>query len=89
MFFDVSGWQCVVVGSIYNRVFALGYDAFLAWGEDAGMQTLRRDVLAEAAGWVLEIGAGTGLNAAFFPADVERITRSYLWRFSGIATPYS
>jgi ubiquinone/menaquinone biosynthesis C-methylase UbiE len=64
------------VVSIYSRVFALGYDAFLAWGERAGMQTLRRDVLAEATGWVLEIGAGTGLNATLFPADVERITLS-------------
>ena len=64
------------MGSIYSRVFALGYDSFLAWGERAGMQTLRREVLAEATGWVLEIGAGTGLNATLFPADVERITLS-------------
>ena len=73
---DLRGWHCVVVGSIYSRVFALGYDSFLAWGERAGMQTLRRDVLAGATGWVLEIGAGTGLNATLFPADVERITLS-------------
>jgi hypothetical protein len=65
-----------VVGSTYSRLFALSYDSFLAWGERAGMQTLRRDALAEATGSVLEIGAGTGLNAALFPADVERITLS-------------
>jgi ubiquinone/menaquinone biosynthesis C-methylase UbiE len=73
---DVGVWHCVVVGSIYSRLFALGYDSFLAWGERAGMQTLRRDLLAEATGSVLEIGAGTGLNATFFSADAERITLS-------------
>ena len=76
LFSDVRGWHSVVVGSIYSRLFALGYDSFLAWGERAGMQTLRRNALAEATGSVLEIGAGTGLNAALFPADVERITLS-------------
>ena len=76
LFYDVGGWHSVVVGSIYSRLFALSYDLFLAWGERAGMQTLRRDALAEATGSVLEIGAGTGLNAAFFPADVERVTLS-------------
>jgi len=54
------------VGSIYSRVLALGYDAFLAWGEDAGMQTLRRNALAEATGWVLEIGVGSGLNLPYY-----------------------
>ena len=76
LFYDVGGWHSVVVGSIYSRLFALSYDLFLAWGERAGMQTLRRDALAEATGSVLEIGAGTGLNAAFSPADVERVTLS-------------
>ena len=64
------------MGSLYSRLFALGYDSFLAWGERAGMQALRRDALAEAAGSVLEIGAGTGLNGSLYPADVERITFS-------------
>jgi hypothetical protein len=76
LFSDVRGWHSVVVGSIYSRLFALSYDSFLAWGERSGMQTLRRSALAEATGSVLEIGAGTGLNAALFPADVERITLS-------------
>ena len=74
--FDIAGWDPVRVGSIYSRVFALGYDSFLAWGERAGMQALRQNALAEATGWVIEIGAGTGLNAPLFPLDVERITLS-------------
>ena len=56
-----------MVGSIYSRLFALSYDSFLAWGERAGMQTLRRSALAEATGSVLEIGAGTGLQRRAFP----------------------
>ena len=64
------------MGSIYSRLFALGYDSVLGWGERAGMRALRRDALAEAAGSVLEIGAGTGLNASLYPADVESITFS-------------
>lgn len=64
------------MGPIYSRLFARGYDSFLAWGERSGMHALRRKVLAEATGWVVEIGAGTGLNAALFPAGVERITLS-------------
>jgi ubiquinone/menaquinone biosynthesis C-methylase UbiE len=76
LFSDVRGWHPVVMGSIYSRLFALCYDSFLAWGERAGMQTLRQKALAEATGFVLEIGAGTGLNAALLPADVERISLS-------------
>ena len=73
---DIVDWHSVVVGSIYGRLFALGYDSFLAWGERAGMQALRRDVLVEARGAVLEIGVGTGLNAALFPVDVDRVILS-------------
>jgi ubiquinone/menaquinone biosynthesis C-methylase UbiE len=34
----------------------------------------RRELLAEAAGDVLEIGFGTGLNLPHYPADVRRLT---------------
>lgn len=76
MFSDARGCQSCVVRSLHRRLFALSYDPFLAWGERAGMQLLRRDVLADATGSVLEIGAGTGLNAAFYPPGVERVTMS-------------
>ena len=36
------------------------------------MAALRRELLAEARGAVLEIGAGTGLNLPHYPADLER-----------------
>ena len=38
-----------------------------------GMNPLRADVLAPAAGDVLEIGFGTGLNLAHYPARVRRV----------------
>lgn len=58
------------MGSPYERVFASAYDAFLAGGERAGMRELRREVLADVEGPVLEIGAGTGLNLPLYPAGV-------------------
>jgi ubiquinone/menaquinone biosynthesis C-methylase UbiE len=46
------------------------YDAFLALGERRGMAARRAALLAQAEGRVLEIGAGTGLNLAHYPASV-------------------
>src|SRR5581483_7420699 len=43
------------------------YDPFLAVGELRGLRQRRRDLLASARGHVLEIGAGTGLNAHHYP----------------------
>jgi SAM-dependent methyltransferase len=56
-----------------NQVFALGYDPFLAWGERAGLRARRRELLAGATGSVVEIGAGSGLNAPLYPASVDRV----------------
>jgi ubiquinone/menaquinone biosynthesis C-methylase UbiE len=40
---------------------------------NAGLDGLRKEALAGARGRVLEIGFGTGLNAAHYPRDVERV----------------
>lgn len=53
------------------RVMALLYDPFLWWGEIAGMRRRRRALVSAARGRVLEIGAGTGLNIPYYPADVD------------------
>jgi ubiquinone/menaquinone biosynthesis C-methylase UbiE len=45
---------------------ASGYDIALAPLELAGLSRLRRRVIAEACGAVLEIGAGTGVNFAHY-----------------------
>jgi SAM-dependent methyltransferase len=53
------------------RMFAALYDRSLAATEDAGLRDLRRTVLAQAQGRVLEIGAGTGVNVDLYPPGTE------------------
>lgn len=60
--------------SVYGSVFTKIYDPFLALGERAGMRELRRSVVADATGAVLEIGAGTGLNLPLYPPSVKDLT---------------
>jgi ubiquinone/menaquinone biosynthesis C-methylase UbiE len=60
--------------SIYGELFARIYDPVLARGERAGMRALRAELLAQARGDVLEIGAGTGLNMPHYPASVSTLT---------------
>lgn len=42
------------------------YDRFTRKGEEAGVSAMRKSLLADAAGRVLEIGGGTGLNLQFY-----------------------
>jgi ubiquinone/menaquinone biosynthesis C-methylase UbiE len=60
----------------WGRVFAWGYDWFMGQAERAGLHDMRRELLAEARGRCLEIGAGTGLNLDLWPADVEELVLS-------------
>lgn len=62
------------VVSLYGPVFTAIYDPLLAWGERSGMHELRRTVLADATGHVLELGAGTGLNLDAYPPSVASLT---------------
>ena len=55
------------------RIFALVYDPFLWLGEIAGLRRRRRALLRNARGRVVEIGAGTGLNAALYPDDIAEL----------------
>jgi ubiquinone/menaquinone biosynthesis C-methylase UbiE len=57
----------------WGRIFAAVYDRALAASEDAGLRMQRAEVLAEASGRVLEIGAGTGLNLEHYPAQVDEL----------------
>jgi ubiquinone/menaquinone biosynthesis C-methylase UbiE len=58
----------------YNRhMIAFVYDTFLALGERRGMGSHRRELLSGVRGRVLELGAGTGLNLPYYPADVELV----------------
>ena len=49
------------------------YDRVMAQAEVACLRDWRRELLAGLQGSVLEIGAGTGANLAFYPAAVQRI----------------
>lgn len=46
--------------------FAPCYDAFMRRSEDACVRGWRRELLADARGEVLDLGAGTGANLTFF-----------------------
>jgi len=60
--------------SIGGWLFAAVYDRFTASAEAAGLSKRREELLAGAAGRVLEIGAGTGANLAFYPDAVRTLT---------------
>lgn len=56
-----------------SRFTAALYDPFLWLGERLGMAARRQQLLAEASGAVLEIGAGTGLNLRHYPTGLEEL----------------
>jgi SAM-dependent methyltransferase len=66
------------VGRIYDatwgRAFSALYDRGFKASEEAGLRDLRRDLLAQARGRVLEVGAGTGLNLELYPERIEDLT---------------
>jgi ubiquinone/menaquinone biosynthesis C-methylase UbiE len=59
--------------SLWDRLGAWIYDPFLWLGERRGMARRRHDLLADAEGRVLEIGAGTGLNLRHYGVPVEAL----------------
>jgi ubiquinone/menaquinone biosynthesis C-methylase UbiE len=56
-----------------HPVFAWCYDRMSRAEERAGMGEHRRELLANATGRVVEIGAGTGLNFPHYPAAVSEV----------------
>lgn len=57
----------------WGRLFAAMYDRMLAETEEAGMRANRAELLAEAEGRTLELGAGTGLNLEHYPDAVTEL----------------
>jgi ubiquinone/menaquinone biosynthesis C-methylase UbiE len=60
--------------SIRESLFAMIYDRQSAKAEEAGLRAMRQRLLADAAGQVLEIGAGTGSNLTCYGPKVESLT---------------
>lgn len=56
-----------------RRLFAALYDTVGKGSEEAGMREERRQLLAEAQGATIEVGAGTGLNVQHYPDAVTRL----------------
>ena len=60
--------------SIRGRFFAATYDRQMAKTEAAGLRAHRENVLASAAGDVIEIGGGTGTNLSIYGPAVRSLT---------------
>lgn len=58
---------------IESRLSPALYNPFLWLAERLGMAARRRELLADAHGAVLEIGAGTGLNLPHYPANLDQL----------------
>jgi SAM-dependent methyltransferase len=56
-----------------HKVFASWYPSRAEAMDRAGFADYRRRLLAGLSGRVLELGAGSGLNFAHYPAEVERV----------------
>lgn len=59
--------------SIDNPLFARLYARVLARNEPAEMRDARTDLLSGLRGRVVEVGAGSGANFAFYPATVDEV----------------
>lgn len=61
------------MGRIYDNtwgwMFSALYDRAFEASEEAGLREMRRELLAQARGRVLELGAGTGLNLELYPHE--------------------
>jgi ubiquinone/menaquinone biosynthesis C-methylase UbiE len=59
--------------SIWGRIFAAGYDHFMAGPEKATLQAHRGKLIPQAEGRVLEIGGGTGINLPYYGDGVDEL----------------
>ena len=57
-----------------ERLMAARFDQFTARREQQGFGALRRRLLQQAHGQVLDVGAGTAANLPNYPAGVEHLT---------------
>jgi ubiquinone/menaquinone biosynthesis C-methylase UbiE len=60
--------------SLRDSFFAMTYDRQIARAEEAGLRDMRKRLLADAKGRVIEIGSGTGANLPWYGPEVESLT---------------
>src|SRR3954451_24012863 len=60
--------------SLWDRIFAAGYDTVMKGAEKSTFGAHRRALLGQLSGRVVEIGGGTGANLPFYPPAVEEVT---------------
>jgi hypothetical protein len=58
---------------VFSWFYAATYDLLNGPAERAGLRQQRHDLLAQATGATIEIGAGTGLNLPHYPPAVIRL----------------
>jgi ubiquinone/menaquinone biosynthesis C-methylase UbiE len=59
--------------SLWGRIFAAGYDTFVASMERNFLGAVRKEMLAGATGRVVEIGSGTGVNLQHYPRTIDEL----------------
>lgn len=57
----------------WGRGFSALYDRGLSRTEAAGLREMRRELLAQASGRTIELGAGTGANLGLYPSAVSEL----------------
>jgi ubiquinone/menaquinone biosynthesis C-methylase UbiE len=62
-----------VLKRLFSWCYAATYDLFNGPAERAGLREQRQDLLTQATGVTIEIGAGTGLNLQHYPPAVTRL----------------
>jgi ubiquinone/menaquinone biosynthesis C-methylase UbiE len=60
--------------SLRDSFFAMTYDKQMGRTEEAGVRDMRKRLLGDAKGRVLEIGSGTGANLPWYGPEVESLT---------------
>jgi SAM-dependent methyltransferase len=63
----------VMLKRLFLWCYVATYDLFIGPAERAGLCQQRHDLLAQATGATIEIGAGTGLNLPHYPPSVTRL----------------
>jgi ubiquinone/menaquinone biosynthesis C-methylase UbiE len=66
----------MIIAMAGHRFFAAIYDRLMKGTEEAGLAKSRAALLASASGRTLELGAGTGANAAHYRAGVSELVLS-------------